>query len=431
MRTGWRWLIAMGVAVGLSACVDDTQTEAQSTETPNAAQQTGNSAPLVSGIPSSWASAGAAWSFQINASDADGDALTYTATGLPAWVSIDTRTGLLGGTPSATDAGVTADIFISVSDGHTSTTLPSFRITIQSAEPGVTEPVTPPAIPVTPPGASTPAPEPAPANTAPAIAGSPGTAVVAGTNYSFTPAASDAETSSLKFSVANKPAWAAFSTATGTLTGQPTSSQSGTYSNIVITVSDGALSASLPAFSVTVTAPNGAPTISGTPITSAASGKAYTFRPLATDPEGDALAFSVSGKPSWATFSTATGALNGITQAGTFANIVISVSDGKTTRSLPAFTIAVNAANSGQAALSWSAPTQNSDGSALTDLAGYRVHHGTSADKFDEVIEIDGSTNTSYTFTQLPSGTHYFAVASFNSAGTESELSAVGSKTIQ
>jgi hypothetical protein len=73
----------------------------------------------------------------------------------------------------------------------------------------------------------------------------------------------------LTFSITNRPAWAAFNTTTGRLQGTP--KPAGTYSNIVIRVSDGrGASAQLPAFAITVgAASNAAPTISGTPATSA------------------------------------------------------------------------------------------------------------------------------------------------------------------
>ena len=90
---------------------------------------------------------------------------------------------------------------------------------------------------------------------------------------------------------------------------------------------------------------NLAPVISGAPGTSATAGQSYTFQPTASDPEGDALTFSVSGMPAWAAFNTATGALTGTpTAAGTHSGIVISVSDGSNSTSLPAFTITVAAA---------------------------------------------------------------------------------------
>ncbi len=108
------------------------------------------------------------------------------------------------------------------------------------------------------------------------------------------------------------------------------------YSNLVITVSDGQLSASLASFSITVT--NAPPVISGAPETTVAAGAAYSFTPTASDPNpGTALTYSISGEPSWATFSTATGSLQGTTTAahiGTTNGIVISVSDGQASASL-------------------------------------------------------------------------------------------------
>ncbi len=57
---------------------------------------------------------------------------------------------------------------------------------------------------------------------------------------------------------------------------------------------------------------------------------------------------------------------------GTYANIVITVSDGRSTTALARFSVNVVGTATGSATLSWTPPTQNTDGSALTDLAGYR-----------------------------------------------------------
>jgi hypothetical protein len=92
---------------------------------------------------------------------------------------------------------------------------------------------------------------------------------------------------------------------------------------------------------------NQAPTISGTPPSTATVGAPYAFAPTASDPEGGTLTFAIANRPSWATFSTATGRLSGTPAAanvGIFANIVVSVSDGSASAALPAFAIAVNAA---------------------------------------------------------------------------------------
>ena len=90
---------------------------------------------------------------------------------------------------------------------------------------------------------------------------------------------------------------------TGQLLGTPSDLQVGTYSNIRITVSDGKASASLPAFSITVTASssvNTPPKISGSPAASVTEGIAYSFTPSASDPDGQTLRFGIANMPSWA-----------------------------------------------------------------------------------------------------------------------------------
>ncbi|HYM41727.1 MAG TPA: putative Ig domain-containing protein, partial [Steroidobacteraceae bacterium] len=181
---------------------------------------------------------------------------------------------------------------------------------------------------------------------APTIGGTPATQITAGQAYSFTPTATGPAGTTLSFSVQNSPSWAAFNTSTGTLSGTPAASNVGTFSNIVISVSDGTASASLPAFSIQVSAAAQPPTISGTPPTQVGAGQAYSFTPSASSPSGATLTFSVQNLPAWASFSTTTGTLSGTpssSSVGTFSNIVISVSDGQASASLPAFSIQVTA----------------------------------------------------------------------------------------
>jgi hypothetical protein len=96
--------------------------------------------------------------------------------------------------------------------------------------------------------------------TAISISGTPATTDVAGTTYSFKPSTSGGSTTK-SFSIANKPAWASFSISSGSLSGTPTTAQVGTYSNVTITVTDGTTTATLSPFSVAVTAPLTAPTV--------------------------------------------------------------------------------------------------------------------------------------------------------------------------
>ena len=84
----------------------------------------------------------------------------------------------------------------------------------------------------------------------------------------------------------------------------------------------------------------------------------------------------------------------------------------------------------GTANLSWVAPTQNTDGSSLTNLKGYRILYGTSASNLNLSQSVNSATATSASIPALGSGTWYFAVRAVNTSGAESDNSAVVSRTI-
>ncbi len=81
------------------------------------------------------------------------------------------------------------------------------------------------------------------------------------------------------------------------------------------------------------------------------------------------------------------------------------------------------------AVLSWTAPTQNVDGSALTNLAGYKVYWGTTPLTYSSSASVSGAGTTSYT-TNLAPGTWYFAVSALDSTGGESAKTNEVSKTV-
>ena len=272
------------------------------------------------------------------------------------------------------------------------------------------------------------------------ISGTPPPSVVVGSAYYFKPTVV-ASASMVGYTFTNVPGWLAKNTSTGELSGTPTSVAVGTYSNITLSVSDGTKTATLAPFSITVQpapvttiAPtNTAPVISGTPATSVLAGSTYSFQPTASDANGDALTFTISGQPSWATFSATTGRLTGTptsAQVGSYGAIMITVSDGKSTASLPAFSVTVNAVVLGSATLSWTPPTQNTDGSALTALSGYTVYYGSSTTTMTNKVAITNPGLASYVVGNLGTGTYYFAITAYNSAGAESAMSNIGSKTI-
>ena len=369
-----------------------------------------NTAPVISGTPKTVVSVGQSYYFDAQATDANGDQLRFRIQNKPVWATFEWKSGVLRGTPKSHHVGKYPNILISVSDGTVSRSLPAFTITVTSSSSSTL-------------------------NRAPTISGSPAASVTAGQAYNFQPSASDPDGDTLSFSIQNKPTWATFNATTGRLSGTPSTSQTGIYGNIVIKVSDGQLSTSLAAFSITVTsATNSAPTISGSPSTSVAAGQTYSFQPSASDADGDVLTFSIQNRPSWATFSPTTGRLAGTpsaSQAGVYGNIVISVTDGKATRSLASFSITVTStAAGGTVSLSWQAPTRNTDGTLITNLAGYRVHYGTTLGQYTESVQLPSPGLTSVVIEDLAPARWYFAVKAYNSAGVESNFSTSVNKLI-
>ncbi len=180
-------------------------------------------------------------------------------------------------------------------------------------------------------------------------------------------------------------------------------------------------------------AANRAPTISGTPPTSLVVGQAYDFQPTASDPDGDALTFSIQGRPAWASFNSSSGRLSGTPGAadvGQFPNVLITVSDGRAQASLNSFSIAVNQIAMGSVTLSWVPPTTNADGSPATDLAGFRIYYGRSAGALDQMVVIGNAGTTRYVVDNLSPATWFFSMTSYNRTGVESARSTVVSRTL-
>ena len=90
----------------------------------------GNSPPSISGTPPTSATVGRQWSFQPSISDPDGDALTVTADNRPPWMSLNSSTGRLNGTPQAGDVLTWSNIRLTVSDGQATASLGGFSVVV-------------------------------------------------------------------------------------------------------------------------------------------------------------------------------------------------------------------------------------------------------------------------------------------------------------
>jgi Putative Ig domain len=179
-------------------------------------------------------------------------------------------------------------------------------------------------------------------------------------------------------------------------------------------------------------APSTALTLEGAPPPNAAVGARYSFQPTVS-PSSAGVKFAISGQPAWITFDTSTGALAGTPIAadeGTTGHIVVTASVGSSSStSLTPFTIqvhpAVTVTPTVSAALSWIAPTENADGSPVTDLAGYRIYYGTNAADLTSKVDVSGAQSTTYVLKGLSNGRYFFAVVAFNSLGFDSGYSSL------
>jgi hypothetical protein len=80
------------------------------------------------------------------------------------------------------------------------------------------------------------------------------------------------------------------------------------------------------------------------------------------------------------------------------------------------------------AKLTWDPPTTNVDGTPCTDLAGYKAYVGLAPRSYTQTIDVGNATT--YSITNLPEGTYYFAVTAYDTAGNESDYSNEVSKKI-
>jgi len=152
-----------------------------------------------------------------------------------------------GGEPAGSNSSTADNRPPPISDSSSSP--PPIPDSSGTPPPSPGSPGSPPSIPD---NSTTPPPSTGPSNSAPQISGSPARGAALGQPYSFRPAAQDADGDPLSFGIQNRPAWAAFNSSNGTLLGTPACADTGTYANVVISVSDGKTTTALPAFSIIV-----------------------------------------------------------------------------------------------------------------------------------------------------------------------------------
>jgi len=210
--------------------------------------------------------AGNQYYVKIDASDNEGDPLTFSASNLPNWLSFDEFGGVLYGAVKQEHTGFYEYISISVSDGKSTSVLGPFSIVVTDT------------------------------NHVLGIGGDPNTSVIENEYYQFLPSIRNVVGNSLSFSISNKPSWATFNANNGKLSGTPGFGDNGIYSDILISVTDGENYTAIPPFSIDVKNINRTPSIEGQTFT-LFEDNTLEFFVNASDPDEDLLDWSIVAVP--------------------------------------------------------------------------------------------------------------------------------------
>ncbi|MDM9580198.1 putative Ig domain-containing protein [Nostoc sp. GT001] len=224
-----------------------------------------NLAPVITSTPRTQTQLGNSYYYKIEATDPDGDILTYSLQTAPTGMTIGSD-GVITWTPTASGFG-SHPVVINVSDGS-STKTQSFNLNVTNIA----------------------------ANYAPSITSAPNLITNIERTYEYNLTGSDPDNDLLLWSLDAAPEGMVIDTQRGTLRWQPSSNQIGEH-NVKVRLTDAWGLYTGQEFTLTVTGTNIPSAIVSNPITRAAQNQLYTYTVIATDPENDPLTFSLGRKP--------------------------------------------------------------------------------------------------------------------------------------
>ena len=289
------------------------------------------SPPTFTSTPTVSGGVGTEYRYDVVAEDPDGDAMTITASVLPAWLTLTDNldgTAALVGTPTDAELG-DHEVVLDVTDANGMTAQQPFTISIDDVAP-------------------------------PAFESAPVASATAGGAYEYAIAATDPQGDALTITAAALPDWLALTDngdGTALLAGTPGDEHVGDHAvELVATDSTGA--AATQAYTITVEeapappAENSAPSFSSSPVALATEGSAYSYAIQASDPDSDdTLAIAAPTVPDWLDLTDngdGTATLSGTPDAADVGShdVVLQVTDAAGAVAEQAFAITVAAASS-------------------------------------------------------------------------------------
>jgi RHS repeat-associated protein/uncharacterized repeat protein (TIGR01451 family) len=317
-----------------------------------------NRAPAITSTALLSARAAVAYNYDVEASDPDGDTLTYSLLNPPAGMSINAGTGLVSWTPTAQQVG-SHSIAVRADDGRGGIAAQDFTLAVSAA------------------------------NAPPVIDSTAVTTAGIGQPYQYDADASDADGDTLTYALATSPSGMVIDLQTGLITWTPAAGQNGPQA-VLIRVSDGRGGEVEQSFSIAVSAANRAPEITSTATLQATRGELYRYDAQATDPDQDVLAYNLDTAPTGMQIDAGSGRIEwtpGNDQVGTHA-VSLRVSDGRGGEDVQEFTITVIAVNR---------PPQITSTPVVTGVAGTPYRYDVNA------TDPDADT-LSYRLVEAPAG---------------------------
>ncbi|MDZ4851880.1 MAG: putative Ig domain-containing protein [Pirellulaceae bacterium] len=200
--------------------------------------------------------------YAVDATDLDGDPLTFQLDVKPQGMTID-ASGVITWTPSSTQFGDN-QIQLRITDGRGGEAVQSFNVAVLTQV----------------------------ANNAPTISSTAANAATLGVQYRYNVIANDIDGDTLSYSLEKSPIGMSIDAIQGAIRWTPTEAQIGPQ-EIIVKVLDPQGATSSQSFTVTVRGSNLPPAISSVPITTAAIGRLYSYAVRASDPEGSPLTYSL------------------------------------------------------------------------------------------------------------------------------------------
>jgi len=245
-----------------------------------------NEPPMIASTPRQITVVNELYLYPAQATDSNGDVLTYNLQVSPIGMTINADNGLVQWTPTVEQFGSNT-VRINVQDGRGGLAYQEFDINVVMRA----------------------------VNNAPSITSKPVFNAALGQIYAYDAEAKDADNDPLFWSLDAAPIGMSVDANRGTIRWTPIAGQTGSH-QVVLRVMDSLGDWATQTYSINVNSLNTPPNITSNPSTEAYVEYPYTYSVIAADPEGDLLTYSLVASPAGMTISSSSGLITWTANSG-------------------------------------------------------------------------------------------------------------------